>query len=52
MYGKNLVSHSLGLTQTLWSYLQLAILVIATARGRYATKKIATKTSSKPSSTV
>jgi hypothetical protein len=35
--GKNLASYALGVTQGLWAYLQLLILVIATIRGMKAT---------------
>ena len=39
LVGKNLVSDALGLTQGLWGYFQLAILVAATAREQRRNKR-------------
>ncbi|MEP7350254.1 MAG: hypothetical protein ABI668_09940 [Sphingorhabdus sp.] len=38
MLGENLASYALGVTQGLWAYPQLLILVIATIRGQNASK--------------
>lgn len=34
LFGQNLVSHALGVTQGIWAYPQLLILVLAAVRGR------------------
>lgn len=34
LFGRNLLSHPLGMMQALWAYMQLAVLVIAVVRGR------------------
>lgn len=34
LFGKNLVSYALGVTQGVWAYFQLMILVLAVVRGR------------------
>lgn len=34
LFGQNLVSHALGVTQGIWAYPQLLILVLAVVRGR------------------
>ncbi len=34
LFGKNLVSYALGVTQGIWAYFQLLILVLAVVRGR------------------
>lgn len=38
MLGQNVVSYALGVTQGLWAYPQLLILVLATIRGQQASK--------------
>lgn len=45
LFGQNLVSHALGVTQGIWAYPQLLILVLAVVRGRNRSRTAAKRES-------
>ncbi len=40
LFGKNLVSYALGVTQGVWAYFQLIILILAAVRGRNSKRRL------------